>query len=70
MKTEYGENVSDNWKLPIEIDIVKMKRDGELDDVCDFRKTLPGHLGAFILSNSQIIINNFIREGNCFFYKK
>ena len=39
-----------------------MKKDDGLDDGCDFRKTLPEHLGAFILSNSTRFLKNFIRE--------
>ena len=38
-----------------------------LDDDCDIKNTLPAHLGAFILSNSKLIMNNFIREINGFY---
>ena len=31
-----------------------------------FKNTLPAHLGAFILSNSKTILNNFIRGINGF----
>ena len=31
------------------------------------KKTLPSHLGAFLLSNSKRIMNNFIREINGFY---
>ena len=41
-----------------------MKKDDGLDDDCDVKNTLPAHLGAFILSNSKQIMNNFIRELN------
>ena len=67
MKTEFDENVLDYWKLPNENYIVKMKRDDGLDDDCDIKNTLPADLGAFILSNSKRIINNFIRERNGFY---
>ena len=67
MKTEFDENVLDYWKLPNGNYIVKMKRDDGLDDDCDIKNTLPAVLGAFILSNSKRIMNNFIREINGFF---
>ena len=64
MKTEYDENVLDYWKLPNEIYIVKMIKDDGLDDDCKVKNTLPAHLGAFIFSNSNRIMDNFIRELN------
>ena len=67
MKTEFDENVLDYWKLPNGNYIVKMKRDDGLDDDYDIKKTLPAVLGAFILSNSKRIMNNFIREINGFY---
>ena len=66
MKTEFDENVLDYWKLPNGNYIVKMKKDDGLDDDCDVKNTLPAVLGAFILSNSKRIMNNFIREINGF----
>ena len=33
---------------------------------CDFKNTLPAVLGAFILSNSKRMMNNFVREINGF----
>ena len=39
-----------------------MKKDDGLDDDCDFKNTLPGHLGAFTLSNSRRNMNDFVRE--------
>ena len=66
MKTELDENVLDYWKLPKGNYIVKMKKDDGLDDDCDIKDTLPAVLGAFILSNSKRIMNNFIREINGF----
>ena len=63
MKTEFDENVLDYWKLPNGNYIVKMKKDDGLDvDDCDIKNILPSVLGAFILSNSKRIMNNFIRE--------
>ena len=67
MKTEFDENVLDYWKLPKRNYIVKMKKDDGLDDDCDIKNTLPAVLGAFILSNSERIMNNFIREVNGFY---
>jgi len=40
-----------------------VKNDG-LDYGCDIKNTLPSHFGAFTLSNSKRILNNFIREIN------
>ena len=67
MKTEFDENVLDYWKLPNGNYIVKMKKDDGLDDDCDIKNTLRSVLGAFILSNSKRIMNNFIREINGFY---
>ena len=67
MKTEFDENVLDYWKLPTGNYIVKMKKDDGLDDGCDIKNTLPSVLGAFILSNSKRIMDNFIREINGFY---
>ena len=67
MKTEFDENILDYWKLPNGNYIVKMKRDDGLDDDCDIKNTLPAVLGAFILSNSKRIMNNFNREINGFY---
>ena len=67
MKTEFDENVLDSWKLPKGNYIVKMKKDDGLDDDCDIKNTLPSVLGAFILSNSKRIMDNFIREINGFY---
>ena len=67
MKTEFDENVLDYWKLPNGNYIVKMKGDDGLDDDCDIKNTLPAVLGAFILSNSKRLMNNFIREKNGFY---
>ena len=67
MKTEFDENVLDYWKLTNGNYIVKMKKDDGLDDDCDIKNSLPAVLGAFILSNSKRIMNNFIREINGFY---
>ena len=70
METEYDENVLEYWKLPNGYYIVKVKKDDGLDGKNDVKNTLPSHLGAFILSNSKRIVNNFIREKNGFYKKK
>ena len=67
METEFDENVLDFWKLPNGNYIVKTKKDDGLDDDCDIKNTLPVVLGAFILSNSKRIMNNFISEINGFY---
>ena len=66
MKTDYDENFLDYWNVSNGNYFVKMKKDDRLDDDCDITNTLPAHLGAFILGNSQRIMNNFIREINGF----
>ena len=66
-KTEFDENVLDYWRLPNGNYIVKIKKDDGRDDDCDIKNTLPAVLGAFILSNSKRIMNNFIRQINGFY---
>ena len=44
---------------------LRIKKDDGLDDDCDNNNTLPSHLGAFILSNSKRIMNNFILHESC-----
>ena len=67
METEYDENVLDYWKLPNGNYIVKLKKDDGLEEDNDIKNTLASPLGAFILSNSKRIMNNFIREINGFY---
>ena len=67
MKTEGDENVLDYLKLTNRNYIVKIKEDDELDDDCDFERTLHGHQGAFVLNNSNRIMNYLIREINGFY---
>ena len=50
MQTEYDANISENWKLPNRIYIVKFNKNNGNDDDCDIKNTLPAHLGAFISS--------------------
>ena len=63
MLTEQDESLLGYWRLTKRNYIVKIKKDYGLDgNDCDNKNTLPGHLGAFILSNKKQIMNNFIRE--------
>ena len=67
METEYDENVLDYWKLPNGNYIVNFKKGDGLEGDNDVKTSLPSHLGAFIVSNSKRILNNFIREINGFY---
>ena len=67
MKTEYDNIVLNCWRLPNGNNLVKSKNDDGLDGDNDVKDTLPSHLGAFTLSNSKRILNNFIREINDFY---
>ena len=67
METEYDENKLDYWKLPNGNYCVKLKTGDGLESDNNVKNTLPSHLGAFILSNSIRIMNNFIRELNGFY---
>ena len=53
METESNENVLGYWRFPNGNNIGKFKKDDGLDDDNDVEKTLPSHLGAFILSNRK-----------------
>ena len=59
MQTEYNDNVLDYRKLPNGNYSKKFKKDDGLDGDNDVKNTLPYHLGAFILSISKRIMNNF-----------
>ena len=67
METEYDDNGLDYWKLPNGKYIVKLRKDDGLDCDNDVKNTLTCQLGAFSLSNSKRIMNNFIREINGFY---
>ena len=67
MNTEFNVNVLHYWILPNGNYFVKLKKDDALDDDCDIKNTLPAILGAFTLSYSKRIMNNFIREINGFY---
>ena len=67
MKTEYDERVKDFWKIGVNIYIVKMIDDKGLEEEIKKINTMPLHLGAFVLSNSKRIMNNFIHAINGFY---
>ena len=67
MQTEYDERVKDYWKISGINYIVNMIDDAGLEDEVKKLKTLSLHLGAFVLSNSKRIMNNFIHAINGFY---
>ena len=66
MMSEYDERVKDYWKISGINYIVKMIDDAGLEDEIKKVNTMPLHLGAFVLSNSKRIMNNFIHAINGF----
>ena len=66
MMTECDERVKVFWKISGKIYIVKMIDDAGLKDEVKKLRTMPLHLGAFVLSNSKRIMNNFIHADNGF----
>ena len=67
MMTEYDERVKDYWKISGNNYIVKMIDDAGLEDEVKKLNTMPLHLGAFVLSNSKRIMNNFIHAIDGFY---
>ena len=67
MISEYDERVKDYWKISGINYIVKMVDDARLEDEVKKLNTMPLHLGAFVLSNSKRIMNNFIHAINGFY---
>ena len=67
MQTEYDERVKDYWKISGINYIVKMIDNAGLEDEVKKLNTMPLHLGAFVLSNSKRIMNNFIHAINGFY---
>ena len=65
--TEYDERVKDYRKISGINYIVKMIDDPGLEDEVKKLNTMPLHLGAFVLSNSKRIMNNFIHAINGFY---
>ena len=64
--SEYDERVKDYWKISGINYIVKMIDDAGLEDEVKKLNTMPLHLGVFVLSNSERIMNNFIHAINGF----
>ena len=67
MRTEYVERVKNYFKISLGKYIGKMIHDKELEDDVKKINTMPLHIGAFVLSNSKRIINNFIHANNGFY---
>ena len=67
MQTEYDERVKDYWKISGNNYIVKMIDDAGWEAEVKKINTKALHLGAFVLSNSKRIMNNFIHAINGFF---
>ena len=65
--TEYDERVRDYWKISGINYIVKKVDEAGLEDEVKKLNTMPLHLGAFVLSNSNRILNNFIHATNGFY---
>ena len=55
--SEYDERVKDNWKISGLNYIVKLIDDARLKDEVEKLNTMPLHLGAFVLSNSNRNMN-------------
>ena len=67
MMTEYDERVKDYCKLSGINYLVKMIDDAELEVEVKKLNTMPLHLGAFVLSNSERFMNNFIHAIDGFY---
>ena len=67
MQTEHDERVKDYWEISGTNYIGKKIDDVGLEDEVKKLNTVPLHLGAFVLSNSERIINNFIHANNGFY---
>ena len=69
MMSEYDERVKYYWRIIHGNYIVKMVNDAGLEDEVKKLNTMPLHLGAFLLSNSERNMNNFIQAINGFYTK-
>ena len=67
MMTEYDARVKEYWKISGINYIGKMIDDPGLEDGVKKLNTMPIHLGAFVLSNSKKIMNNFIHAISGFY---
>ena len=66
MMTENDGRVLDYQKIKYGNYIVKLKDDEGLEDQVEKVNTMPLYLGAFVLSNSKRIMNNFVHAINGF----
>ena len=68
MEREYDTRVADYWQITDYYYIAKLIRDKGIDDdgIMENTKTKPVLLGAFILSNSKIIMNKIVLAIDCF----
>ena len=69
MLSENDERVIDYWKISHGNYIVKMIDDKGSEDEVQKLNTMPLHLGAFVVSNSEKNMNNFIHAIYGFLYK-
>ena len=67
MMTEYDERLLDYLTIDYGNYIVKLKDEEGLQDEVKKVNTMPLHLGAFVLSNSKRIMNNFIHAIDGFY---
>ena len=67
METEYDERTLDYQKINFNNYIVKIEDDEGLEDHVKKVNTMPLHLGAFVLSNSKRIMNNFVHAIDGFY---
>ena len=67
MLTNYDERVKDYWKISGIMYVVKLIDDKGLEDEVKKLNTMPLHLGAFVLSNSKRIMDNFIHTVKGFY---
>ena len=67
MVSEYDKIVEDYWKVSHGTYFVEKIDDKGLED--DIKKlfTMPLHLGAFVLSNSKQLLNNFVHANDGFY---
>ena len=67
MMTEYDEIFLDYQKINYGNFIVRMRDDEGLQDEVKKFNNMPHHLGAFVLSNSKRVMNNFIHAKDGFY---
>ena len=67
MMSEYDEKVEDYWKIGYGKYFVKMIEDAGLENEVKKLNTMPLHLGAFVLTNSERIMKYFIHALNGFY---